>query len=142
MKGWEKVLAVGAATIIVVIAACAIGIVLYPTEDVTEPKSNPPIESEDTKETVKPEPTRERVSVEEIYNWVELGMTENEVRAIAGEPDMVSTSEIEGFGTMKDLIYVGGFSDNVSILFENDTVRLVIVGHVNSSGDLDTKTKM
>ena len=141
MKCWEKCLAVSAATILVFVGVFAIAVVVYPTEDV----SNPPIESEDTNRTVEPEPvvpTPERLSVEEIYSTVELGMTEEMVRTIAGEPDMVSTSEIEGFGTMKDLIYVGGFSDNVSVLLEDDTVRVVIVGHVNSSGDLDTKTKM
>ena len=137
MKGWEKVLAVGAASIIVLIAACAIGIVLYPTEDIEPVRSTPPIETEDAERTVEP-----RIDIRGIYTDVQLGMTENEVRAIAGEPDMVSTSEVEGLGTMRDLTYHGGMMDNVSIFIEDGKVRMVLLGTVNDSGDIDTKTKM
>ena len=127
----KRYLLIGGAVLIALFFIGAITTALE--EEVTEPKSNPPIESEDTATTV---------DVDEIYHAVKLGMSEDEVRAVAGAPNMVSTSEIEGFGTMRDLIYVGGFSDNVSILLEDGTVRVIIVGHVNSTGDLDTKTKM
>ena len=141
MKTWEKVIACFAATIVFMVAACAVGIVLYPTEEMLEEPSNPPIESEDTNRTVEPAPAPE-ISIEEIYGTVELGMTEAEVRAIAGEPDMVSTSEIEGLGNMKDLTYNGGLMANVSIFLEDGKVRMVLLGTVNDSGDIDTKTKM
>jgi hypothetical protein len=135
MKLWEKILAVGAASIIVLIAACSIGIVLYPTEDIEPVRSTPPIESEDVERTVEP-----RIDLRGIYTDVHLGMTEDEVRAVAGDPDMVSTSEVEGLGKMKDLMYNDGM-DNVSVFIENGEVRMVIIGTF-TDGDLDTKTKM
>ena len=104
-------------------------------EQVIEPKSNHQVESEDTVNTVEP-------SIGEIYNAVELGMTEDEVRAIAGKPDMASTSTVEGLGSMRDLTYNGGMMDNVSIFLEDGKVRMVLLGTVNDSGDIDTKTKM
>ena len=130
----KKYLLIGGAVLITLFFVGAITTALE-EERVTEPKSNQQIESEDTMNTAESD-------VDEIYHAVKLGMSEDEVRAVAGAPDMVSTSEIEGFGTMRDLVYVGGFSDNVSILLEDGTVRVIIVGHVNSTGDLDTKTKM
>jgi len=96
------------------------------------------VESEDTANTVE----SEHLTIEEIYANVGLGMNQGEVYAIAGEPDVVSTSEIEGLGTMKDLIYHGSIMDNVSVLLEDDKVRMVILGTMNDDGDLDTKTKM
>jgi hypothetical protein len=104
---------------------------------IEEPKSNHQIESEEAVKTVEPS-----IGIEEIYNAVELGMTEDEVRAIAGKPDMVSNSEIEGLGTMRDLIYHGGIVDNVSIFLEDGKVRMVILGNTNDTGDIDTRSKM
>jgi len=150
MKVWEKVLAVGAATLLVIIAACAVGIVLYPTEDV----SNPPIESQEPIETPAPpvaEPVEEEMvdpcpemTIQDIYNVVELGMTEDEVRAIAGEPTMSSNVEVEGWGTMKDLVYSdnGNLMDNVSIFIEGDTVSMIVIGTFDGDGNIDTQTKM
>jgi len=139
MKGWQIGLVLGGAVIVLLFAWGA----LLET-DFGEVPAPQPVPKEQPA-PVEPEPvvpTPERLSVEEIYNTVELGMTEEMVRTIAGKPDMVSTSEVEGLGTTKDLTYNDGMLDNISIFLEDGKVRMVMLGTWNDSNDLDTKTKM
>jgi len=87
-------------------------------------------------------PWEERKPVVEIYDEVELGMEEGEVWGIAGEPEMTSQAEVEGFGTMLELIYSDGHSlDNVTIMFEDGKVAMIVLGEFDGKR-IDVKSKM
>ena len=84
----------------------------------------------------------EKKPVVEIYDEVELGMEEGEVWGIAGEPEITSQAEIEGFGNMLEFIYSDGHSlDNVTIMFENGKVAMIVLGEFDGE-NIAVKSKM
>jgi len=98
-------------------------------------------EAEEIEDYTAP-PWEERKPVVEIYDEVELGMEEGEVWGIAGEPEMTSQAEVEGFGTMLELIYSDGHSlDNVTIMFEDGKVAMIVLGEFDGKR-IDVKSKM
>ena len=127
-----------------------------------EPQNHPlPIESEETEKTVEPKPVEkpepieepeeapvewfegEYLTVEQVYSAVELGMTEEEVVAIAGDPIISSQAETE-LGTAKNLIYSNGDGgiDNVTVSVQDGVVKLVVLGVFDADGNIDVKSKM
>jgi hypothetical protein len=115
--------------------------------ETTEPAQKEPVqtqEAEPQKEEAVEKPTttapKKRLTLEEIYNKVEKGMTEAQVRKIAGEPDMTSEAEIEKYGKVVNLIYYDDM-DNITISIQNGTVKIVVLGRYEN-GKLKTKSKM
>jgi hypothetical protein len=129
--------------------------------NIDEAVDNPPIESEETEKTVEPEPVEKpepieekavepepviptpEISVEEIYNTVELGMTEEMVRTIAGDPVISSEADTE-LGHAKNLIYSNGDGsvDNVTVSVQDGRVALVVLGIFDADGNLAVQSKM
>ncbi|MDP2211991.1 MAG: hypothetical protein Q8J63_09685 [Candidatus Aquicultor sp.] len=82
------------------------------------------------------------VSIDEIYEQVSLGMTEAQVLEIAGESAMTSEVEMQGLGTVKNLVYYGDNNmDNITVSVQNGTVKVVVIGKFKD-GKMTTKSKM
>ena len=80
--------------------------------------------------------------VVDIYNEVALGMSEDEVWGIAGEPEMTSQIDDEYFGVVLELIYSDSHSlDNVTILFDDGKVTMIVLGEFDGER-IDVKSKM
>ncbi len=88
------------------------------------------------------EPWEEKKSVGEIYDEVELGMSEDEVWDIAGEPDMTSQVNDKYLGVVLELVYSDGHSlDNVTVMFDDGKVSMIVLGEFDGER-IDVKSKM
>jgi len=141
MRGWQIALAIFAGLFVLG------GILTAIDGPVEEPiKQEKAIEkAEETAEEIEDytvEPREERLPVSEVYNRVGLGMTENEVWGIAGEPEITSQVEDETFGTVLELIYSDGHSlDNVTIMFDDGKVTMIVLGEFDGD-QINVKSKM
>lgn len=139
--------------------------------DEPEPQNHPPFEAEETEKTVEPEPVEkpepiekeavepepieepeeapvewfegEYLTVEQVYSAIELGMTEDEVIVLAGDPVISSQADTE-LGTVKNLIYSNGDGsvDNVTVSIQDGVVKLVVLGIFDADGNLTVQSKM
>lgn len=81
-------------------------------------------------------------SASEVYDAVQLGMTEDEVWAIAGRPEMTSQADVEEFGNVTNLVYSDAHSlDNVTVSMQDGVVKLIVLGEFDGEY-LDVKSKM
>jgi len=142
MRGWQIAIAIFAGFFVFAGILAAIGgSVEEPVQTETKQESVA-TESAEEIEDFTVEPKREGKPVTEIYGELELGMSEEQVWEIAGEPDITSQADVEGFGNMLELIYSDGHSlDNVTIMLEDGTVKMIVLGEFD--GDrIDVKSKM
>lgn len=92
--------------------------------------------------TIEWEEHTEDKPVVEIYNEVELGMSEDEVWKIAGSPDITSQMDDEYFGVVLELIYSDSHSlDNVTVMFDDGVVTMIVLGEFDGE-NISVKSKM
>jgi len=145
MRGWKLAIAIFAGFFIFTGILAAIGgSVEEPVQTETKQESVATESAEEIEEiedyTV--EQTEERKLVSDIYNEAELGMSEEDIWRIAGEPSITSQAEVEGFGNCLELIYSDGHSlDNVTIMLDDGIVTMIVLGEFD--GDrIAVKSKM
>jgi len=145
MKGWHVAILIFAGFFVIVgiISAIGGGTVTVPATETEQTTPAPKEEAEEIEDyTVNTENVEANKPVIEIYDEVELGMTEGEVWGIAGKPEISSQMEDEELGTVLELIYSDGHSlDNVTIMFDDGKVALVVLG-IFDGEDIAVKSKM
>lgn len=105
------------------------------TENIPEETEEPAVETEEAVEE-----TKAAKSLTEIYDAVSLGMTEEQVKEVAGEPAMTSSAEIQQLGEVTNLVYSSGM-DSITVSVQNGSVKMIVIGEWN--GDkLNTRSKM
>jgi len=144
MKGWKIAIAIFAGFFVLMGILSAIGSPV--TEEPTKQKEQAIETVEESVEEIEDytvEPKETDKAVVEIYNELELGMSEETVWDIAGEPDITSQTEDESLGTVLQLIYSDGHSlDNVTVMLDDGEVALIVLGEFNDNGGVDVKSKM
>ena len=114
-------------------------------KDVEETKKEPTQtkQKEEPKEVQPSEPPKQapaKLSLDEMYEKIQKDMTEQQVKEIAGEPDMTSQATIEGFGEVVNLVYYEG-TNNLTVSVQNGTAKVIVLGKFEN-GKMNTKSKM
>ena len=80
-------------------------------------------------------------SIGDIYDAVHPGMTAEDVKRIAGEPDFTMSAELDGFGTIVDYTYNGKGMSSVSVSIQDGKVVMVMIGDMDGDS-IKTRSKM
>lgn len=148
MKGWQIAIAIFAGFFVLIGVLSAIGGGTEPVKTDTQRHKEardsilPEEEEAEEVEDYTVEPREADKSVTEVYDAVQLGMTEDEVWSVAGRPNMTSSADVEEFGQVTNLVYSDPHSlDNVTVSVQDGVVKLIVIGEFDGE-HLDVKSKM
>ena len=143
-KKWWGIVLIAVGLIIVVNVASGGG---DTSEDATPATQETQAETKDSatdstpQEADKPvDETKTAKSLTEIYDAISLGMTEEQVKKVAGKPAMTSSAEIEQFGQVTNLVYTSGMN-SVTVSVQNGNVKMIVIGEWDGES-LSTRSKM
>lgn len=150
-RGWKIAIAIFAGFFVLVGIITAIG----GESTVGEPAKTDTQRHKEARDSILPEEEAEEIedytvepreadkTVTEVYDEVQLGMTEEQVWEIAGKPDITSQADIEGMGSAMNMIYSDDHSlDNVTVSIQNGTVKLIVIGEFDADGAINARSKM
>jgi hypothetical protein len=110
-------------------------------EESQEPKATPPPFHKNGNATEQ-EQVRD---LRHVYDSVDVGMTENELRAAIGEPTVINTTGVKNYGYVEAWIYSEKESpslNDVIVVLEKDKVELVVKQAYTEGGNKAIEAKM